>query len=340
MVVRHELLLVLPALLHIQAGAEEVGHVAQCRSHTGGLPVERDHLAVGCEHQVVQPVVAVHEAAVYAGCDDPVGDAARHRLQDLRLVAAEVLAVALHEVRRRTDQKFLQEGGAVGSGAHQVVGALQCRVVPERSMQGHQVRQRGGRLFGGASLGLHTGNSGGGVVEEEGELGGIVADRRVPATGSAHRGPARQVSVEADLGRIALGHHRPRRRVTGGHLGDEGVGAVALGPADTQAVGGAHLPGAHRLGGNRSGHEADADGLQGCVQPVGRDVLRILHQCRVRQLHPLLRCGAPSWRRHCLSFSFSPRQRPQPSPRGWKCTMVNRRCAILQPSVVRTSRSS
>src|SRR3546814_15082999 len=80
----------------LEAGAEQVGDVAQRWSDRRGLPVDGDHpVARGGEEEVVEPVVAVHEAEGLQAGEAPRDDRIRHRFDRGGHAVNALRAVAL-----------------------------------------------------------------------------------------------------------------------------------------------------------------------------------------------------------------------------------------------------
>ena len=158
---RHERVLVRATVVDVEAGGEEVA-----RSRPGGPIVSvcqstaDDAVASVGEHQVVEPVVAVHQrgAPVSTSAPRPVSAAdsaeRRRRRRRARLVAlAEHLGRALGD-RPRNSPRSPVIGDRKSPWSNRVA------VVPHRRVQAREVAHRVGRLFDAAPVDLHPGRAG------------------------------------------------------------------------------------------------------------------------------------------------------------------------------------
>ena len=296
-VAANQLLLVGAAVLHVQPGAQEVGHVGHGRPPHHGLPVDRGAGAVG-EQQVVQPVVAVHQPQRRPGVRVPAVERRQEALHDRGVLVGHPVRVALAEGRPELGQELLRQR----VGLVQPVRRAQRQVAEHRSVDARQRVQRQPRLVHRAARDLIALDGAHHVVEHQREpalarvVGGQVAARHGVAE------PLGQVLVEGDL--AVVGAHAHARAAAGGvvggqldHHGLEGA-AVALKvarkfwliwPVPIRSV-------------ERS---SSAGAIEHAAQPVGADLVRCADQ-RVRRQRSDWPGARPARRRPCVRTAAPP----------------------------------
>jgi hypothetical protein len=111
-VVPHQRLLVGAAVVGHQAGAEEVGDVAERRPGGHGLPVDdgdRDATVLPAEQQVVEPVVAVDDRDRAGVRGDVVPEAGEQQVAGGGDVVVELVGVALPEAGVQRGQQLARD---------------------------------------------------------------------------------------------------------------------------------------------------------------------------------------------------------------------------------------